>query len=141
MQFTAALERHHDPIDVDKTIDLLALESPAPIAKDGSKWQLTAANLSESFWQRAERLTALRRDEQQQMQEYVGLPFSEHMGFLINALDGDASAVCPPGLPPLSAKVDPALSSSIFLTTVTDVAGFFFFLGLAALLIPLFGGI
>jgi ATP-dependent DNA helicase RecQ len=51
----------------------------------------------------------LRRDEQQQMQEYVSLPFSEHMGFLINALDGDASAVCPPGLPPLSAKVDPAL--------------------------------
>jgi len=36
-------------------------------------------------------------------------------------------------------KVDPALSSSIFLTTITDVAGFFFFLGLAALLMPLFG--
>jgi len=32
-------------------------------------------------------------------------------------------------------KVDPALASSIFLTTVTDVAGFFFFLGLAALAI------
>jgi magnesium transporter len=31
------------------------------------------------------------------------------------------------------AKVDPALASSIFLTTVTDVAGFLFFLGLAAL--------
>lgn len=30
-------------------------------------------------------------------------------------------------------RVDPALASSIFLTTVTDVAGFFFFLGLAAL--------
>jgi magnesium transporter len=37
-----------------------------------------------------------------------------------------------------AAKVDPALSSSIFLTTVTDVAGFFFFLGLATLLLPLF---
>ncbi len=32
-------------------------------------------------------------------------------------------------------KVDPALSSTIFLTTVTDVAGFFFLLGLAALLL------
>jgi magnesium transporter len=32
-----------------------------------------------------------------------------------------------------SLKVDPALASSIFLTTVTDVAGFFFFLGLAYL--------
>lgn len=30
-------------------------------------------------------------------------------------------------------KIDPALASSIFVTTVTDVAGFFFFLGLAAL--------
>jgi len=38
-------------------------------------------------------------------------------------------------------KLDPALSSSIFLTTVTDVAGFFFFLGLATLLIPLFGNV
>lgn len=32
-------------------------------------------------------------------------------------------------------RVDPALASSIFLTTVTDVAGFFFFLGLAALVL------
>ncbi len=32
-------------------------------------------------------------------------------------------------------RVDPALASSIFVTTVTDVMGFFFFLGLAALLI------
>ncbi|MEO5803503.1 MAG: magnesium transporter [Verrucomicrobiota bacterium] len=30
-------------------------------------------------------------------------------------------------------KIDPALASSIFVTTVTDVAGFFFFLGLATL--------
>ncbi|HSH15907.1 MAG TPA: magnesium transporter [Verrucomicrobiae bacterium] len=36
-------------------------------------------------------------------------------------------------------KVDPALASSIFLTTVTDVAGFFFFLGLAALALRYFG--
>ena len=32
-------------------------------------------------------------------------------------------------------KIDPALASSIFVTTVTDVAGFFFFLGLAALML------
>ncbi|MEW6161356.1 MAG: magnesium transporter, partial [Verrucomicrobiota bacterium] len=30
-------------------------------------------------------------------------------------------------------RIDPALASSIFVTTVTDVAGFFFFLGLAVL--------
>ena len=32
-------------------------------------------------------------------------------------------------------RLDPALASSIFLTTVTDVAGFFFFLALAAVLL------
>jgi magnesium transporter len=38
-----------------------------------------------------------------------------------------------------SIKVDPALASSIFVTTVTDVAGFFFFLGLAAISLRFFG--
>jgi magnesium transporter len=38
-----------------------------------------------------------------------------------------------------SLKLDPALASSIFLTTVTDVAGFFFFLGLAAVGLKWFG--
>jgi ATP-dependent DNA helicase RecQ len=32
------------------------------------------------------------------MQEYVSLPFGEHMGFLIDALDGDVAHV--PALPP-----------------------------------------
>jgi len=91
-----------------KTIDLLSLESPAPIAKQGSKWLLTAANLGEAFWQRAERLTNLRRDEQRQMQEYVRLE-SGHMEFLIQALDGDPGTIRPPALPPLPANTDPAL--------------------------------
>lgn len=94
---------------VDKTIALLSLEAPAPIAKQGTKWQLTAAKLSEGFWARAERLTALRRDEQRQMQEYVSLPFGDHMGFLIRALDGDPSVATPPVLPPLPAGVEEAL--------------------------------
>ncbi len=94
---------------VEKTIALLSLEAPAPIAKQGSKWQLTAATLSEAFWDRAERLTALRRDEYQQMQEYVSLPFGEHMGFLIGALDGDPSVVTEPALPPLPTTVDAGL--------------------------------
>jgi len=94
---------------VDKTIALLSLESPAPIAKLGTKWQLTAATLSEEFWARAERLTALRRDEQQQMQDYVSLPFGDHMGFLIDALDGDPSVVKQPTLAPLPTSVDETL--------------------------------
>ncbi len=33
------------------------------------------------------------------------------------------------------AGVDPAIASSVFLTTITDVIGFFAFLGLAAVLL------
>jgi ATP-dependent DNA helicase RecQ len=94
---------------IDKAIALLSLESPAPIAKHGSKWQLTAGTLSEAFWERAERLTALRRAEHQQMQEYVRLPFGDHMAFLVNALDGDPSAVTPPALAPLPTSTNPAV--------------------------------
>lgn len=90
---------------IEKAIALLSLEAPAPIAKQGSKWQLTAATLSEAFWDRAERLTALRRDEHQQMQDYASLPFGEHMGFLISALDGDPSGVTKPALHPLPTTV------------------------------------
>lgn len=94
---------------VKHAISLLSLEAPAPIAKDETKWQLVAATLREEFWARAERLTALRHGELQQMQEYVNLPFGNHMGFLISALDGDPSVVTQPALPPLPTTVNEAL--------------------------------
>lgn len=51
---------------------------------------------------------------------------------LLNQLAAAAAGVLIPlGLKAL--RLDPALASSIFLTTVTDVAGFFFFLGLATM--------
>jgi magnesium transporter len=54
------------------------------------------------------------------------------MAMLLNLLAAALSGVLIPfGLKAM--KIDPALASSIFLTTVTDVAGFFFFLGLATL--------
>jgi ATP-dependent DNA helicase RecQ len=93
---------------IEKTFALLSLESPAPIAKQGTKWQLTAATLSEAFWERAGRLTELRQEEQCQMQEYVGLA-SGHMAFLIRALDGEPSELQAPALPVLPATADPAL--------------------------------
>ena len=93
---------------IEKTMALLSLESPAPIARQGTKWQLTAANLSDEFWRRAERLTALRHEEQRQMQEYARLE-SGHMAFLVRALDGDPKSVRPPDVPPLPTKVDPGL--------------------------------
>ena len=73
---------------IQKTLQLLSLESPAPIVRQGPSWQLTAAPLSDAFWDRAERLTALRREEQAEMQKYVQLS-SGHMAFLIRSLDGD----------------------------------------------------
>ncbi|HRZ44055.1 MAG TPA: magnesium transporter [Candidatus Paceibacterota bacterium] len=55
---------------------------------------------------------------------------------LLNQLAAALSGVVIPlGLKLL--RVDPALASSIFLTTVTDVGGFFFFLGLAAIALHL----
>ena len=85
---------------IEKALQLLSLESPAPVVKEGREWQLTAATLGNAFWKRAERLTALRRVEQAQMQEYVGLE-SGHMEFLIRALDGDPGGLVSPDLPQL----------------------------------------
>ena len=94
---------------IDKALQLMSLESPAPIVKQGSKWTLTVATLSEAFWERAERLTALRRVEQQQMQEYVRLK-SGHMEYLIRALDGDPGSFQPPNIAPLPAAFDSGLA-------------------------------
>jgi ATP-dependent DNA helicase RecQ len=93
---------------IQKTIDLLSLESPAPIVKQDRKWLLTTTALSEEFWQRAERLTELRRSEQRQMQEYVDLSHG-HMEFLIRALDGEPGDTGASILPPLSTTVEPQL--------------------------------
>lgn len=94
---------------ISKVIDLLALEAEAPIVKQGTKWRLTASQLSDDFWARAERLTALRRTEQAQMQEYVKLA-DGHMDFLIRALDGQPEALERPPFRPLSATVDPSMA-------------------------------
>lgn len=60
------------------------------------------------------------------------------VAMLLNMLAAALSGVLIPfGL--RAAKIDPALASSIFVTTVTDVAGFFFFLGLATLAMRWFG--
>ncbi|MCK9419861.1 MAG: RecQ family ATP-dependent DNA helicase [Nitrospirae bacterium] len=93
---------------IEKTISLLSLESPAPIAKQGTKWQLTATKMSDAFWQRAERLTELRRKEQEQMQVFVNLK-SDHMEFLIRALDGTPEDLRMPPLPDLTDTLDQVL--------------------------------
>ncbi len=100
----------------DRLMKILALESPAPVVKEGPRWQLTAATLSDQFWQRVERLTALRRQEQQEMQRYVALE-SGHMEFLIRALDGDPGdgAVAPQAALPVAASHHMVLEAIAFL--------------------------
>jgi ATP-dependent DNA helicase RecQ len=90
---------------LQQALKILSLETPAPIGKQSSRWQRLPASLQPEFWQRVERLTELRQSEAQQMQAYVDLSFGEHMAFLIEALDGDPSAVGPPTLPPLPEAV------------------------------------
>ena len=93
---------------IEKALKLLALESPAPVVKVGTKWNLTAAALRDEFWERTKRLTRLRKAELAQMQEYAGLE-SGHMRFLIEALDGDAGACEEPDLPDIPADVSTEL--------------------------------
>ena len=106
-----------------KALELLGLEAPAPVLKDGTKWKRTAAPVPASFWERVERLTALRRTELAQMKAYGELSFGEHMPFLLKALDAIDGPVPLPSLPPLSAAIDPALvrGASAFLRR-TDIA-------------------
>ncbi|MDH1436935.1 helicase-related protein [Acinetobacter johnsonii] len=86
---------------IEKTLQALSLEHPSLTVKNGTKWYRTPNPYHDAVTQRANRLTALRKQEQQQMHEYVKLPFGEHICFLIEALDGDTSSVQPPKLPAL----------------------------------------
>ena len=99
-----------------QAIKMLALELPAPIVKQGSRWQLTASRLSNEFWERAERLTALRHEEQAQMQDYLALD-AGHMEFLIRALDGTSEAIQQPDLTalPTTVKQETVRQSAEFL--------------------------
>lgn len=94
---------------IEHALKLLALESPAPVVKQRAKWRLTASTMGGELWERAERLTAIRRMEQQQMQAYVKLQ-SGHMEFLVAALDGHPQTTRPPNLQPLPATVNPQLA-------------------------------
>jgi magnesium transporter len=66
-----------------------------------------------------------------------GLGYVIAMAMIINMISaGTAGILIPLALNKL--KADPAIASSVFVTTVTDVVGFFAFLGLAGLWFGLF---
>lgn len=55
---------------IEKTLKILALESPAPVVKQGNKWYRTANPYTYNL-AKVEQITALRRSERQQMQDYL----------------------------------------------------------------------
>ena len=60
---------------IEKTLKYLTVESPSPVTKIGSKWQVTAAAETYSVDQEyIEEITAIRRAEQEQMQDYMQHP-------------------------------------------------------------------
>ena len=71
---------------IEQSIKILALQSPAPIVKEGSKWKRTTTDVSNEFWGRVQRLTEIRQSEVAQMRNYVALR-SNHMQFLVEAMD------------------------------------------------------
>jgi len=79
---------------LNKTIKFLTVESPSPIVKTGTKWQVTASASSYSIDQDyVTSIINIRRQEQQQMQKYM-----QHSGclmaFLQAALDDPSPDNC-----------------------------------------------
>ncbi|MEO6395857.1 MAG: magnesium transporter [Devosia sp.] len=69
-----------------------------------------------------------------------GLGLVIGLAMIVNMIAaGSAGILIPLALNRL--KIDPAIASSVFVTTVTDVVGFFGFLGFAAIWIRYFGGV
>lgn len=71
---------------IKKVLELLELESPSPVSKEGSSWSRSNVPRPANIWDRIERVTKLRRQEQEDMREFSNL-VSGHMDFLLNKLD------------------------------------------------------
>ena len=79
---------------IDKTLKFLTVESPSPVTKMGTKWHVTAAAADYGIDQDyVDAITAIRREEQAQMQAYM-----THQGclmqFLAQALDDPNPQAC-----------------------------------------------
>lgn len=79
---------------ITKTLKFLTVESPSPVVKTGTKWQVTASASTYAVNQGyIDSILAIRRREQQQMRDYM-----EHTGclmaFLQEALDDPSPENC-----------------------------------------------
>lgn len=70
---------------LDKVLKFLSLESPSPVTKEGSKWYANPVDYQLDV-EKIERLTEIRNQEQQQMQDYM-MSSQCLMTFLSTALD------------------------------------------------------
>src|SRR4028118_584777 len=78
---------------IDKVLKLLSLESPAPVSKQNSKWYATPVNYQPDT-DKIERLTQIRRQEQDKMREYMGEKKQCLMAFLAAELDDPNPTKC-----------------------------------------------
>lgn len=79
---------------IDKTLKFLTIESPAPIAKNKTKWSITTSGSSYIIDQNyIDSILKIRKDEQKQMQDYMECSTCL-MKFLQNALDDTSTQNC-----------------------------------------------
>lgn len=78
---------------IEKVLKLLSLESPAPVSKQNSKWYATPVNYQPDS-DKIERLTQIRRQEQDKMREYMGEKKHCLMAFLAKELDDPNPTNC-----------------------------------------------
>jgi ATP-dependent DNA helicase RecQ len=118
------------PKILNRVLNTISKEDPPPFVLTDDLWVSTRYDLDDAYWNRVDRITKLRKAEIRQMQEYVKLPFGEHMRFLMSALGGNPNDVMPPLLPPLTGSSrttdEPRrqIHSDRFVDTRTDIALF-----------------
>ena len=78
---------------IEKVLKILSLESPAPVIKQNSKWYATPVDYQPDT-EKIERLTEIRRQEQDKMREYMGEKQQCLMAFLAKELDDPNPTNC-----------------------------------------------
>jgi len=119
-ELEARLNLKHSQLE--KALKYLAVETPSPVTKIGSKWHLTAASRGYRVNRDlVQAISDIRRQEQAQMQEYMGYSGCL-MEFLARALDDPAAGRCGKcancrGRPVVPVEYDPGLANraAIFL--------------------------
>ena len=78
---------------INKVLKLLSIESPSPVSKQNSKWYATPVDY-QCDTDKIERLTQIRRQEQDRMREYMGENQQCLMAFLARELDDPTPTNC-----------------------------------------------